>query len=278
VSGGFVPSWLLAARPAMEDNEYFFAPPESIANGEAWIRDRDECRHLVRVLRKRPGDRIVFADGNGWVYEGIVRQADLSGIRIVLLTRRPGGSEPRTLITLVPAMLKGSRLDTVIEKTVELGIAELSPVWTARTVAVVKPEDREQKRIRWERIALSAMKQSLRTRLPRIAPATDFIETLRRVEEHDLSLIAHEGEDRDTPDTVIARSALPERVLVFTGPEGGFTPEEIIAARRHGVFPVSLGPRRLRADTASIVMVTQLMTALKELEPARKLALPDGDK
>lgn len=254
----------------MEDDAYFYAPPEAITNDQAWIMDPDECRHLIRVLRKRRGDQVRFVDGTGWIYTGVIQRADPSGVEIASITRRAGESEPRVRITLAPAVLKRPRLDTVVEKAAELGVVEILPMQTARTVVEVQEKDRDRRRIRWQRIALSAMKQSQQSRLSHVVEVASFDEVVSRAESYDLSLIAWEGEIQDTPDAVIARHPLPDRVLALVGPEGGFTPDEIAAARLKRIFPVSLGPRRLRADTASIVLVAWLMSALGELDPARQ--------
>ena len=117
---------------------------------------------------------------------------------------------------------------------------------------------------------MSAMKQSLRSRLTAVRPVRDFHETIAHAKKYDLALIAWEKETQTGLDTVAHLHARPERVLLFIGPEGGFDAEEINAAREAGIHPVSFGRRRFRADTASIVAVTILMTILGEMKVSQE--------
>ena len=246
------------------DDTYFQAIPSAITGDRALISDPAECRHLTRVLRKKPGDAITITDGEGRLFQGIIDRVDASGVHLMSLLERSDNGEPRVRITLAPALLKGSRLDGVVEKATEIGVNEFLPMTTERTVR--SGDQSSSRHSRWERIALSAMKQSLRTRRPHLAPVADFESVMKQAGTFDLAMVAWEGEKRDTPASVIAACPPPGRMLITVGPEGGFTPEEIAVARCNKVYPVTLGPRRLRADTASIVVVTLALSALGELD------------
>jgi 16S rRNA (uracil1498-N3)-methyltransferase len=148
-------------------------------------------------------------------------------------------------LVLAPALLKGPRMDTLVEKVTELGVARLAPVLTERVVA------RGEHRERWERIAAAAAKQCGRTRLPVLVPPCPLAERLSEPGPA-VRLIAWEAERTtrigDLPATADA-------ALLVTGPEGGFTADEIALARAVGCRPVGLGARILRAETAAIVAV-----------------------
>jgi 16S rRNA (uracil1498-N3)-methyltransferase len=231
------------------------------------MQDPDECRHLTRVLRKRPGDPVTFVDGKGWIYRGVIERLEPSVVHIGSVTRRPDDTGSGVRVTLAPALLKGPRLDGVVEKATELGVAGIMPMRTARTVVDRTTAGRDYRRERWQRIALSAMKQSLRARLPCITPVSDFDTVIRQAGGYDFALIAWEEEEQAGLKAIVAGRPLPSTVLVMVGPEGGFTAGEMVLAREANVHPVSLGRRRFRADTACIVMITLLMSALGELNP-----------
>lgn len=243
-------------------NGYCYVPPEAIVDDRAVLTDGEEYRHLVRVLRKRPGDRVTFVDGTGWVYDGEIEQVGPAAVGL-RVTRRRDETEPDVRVTLAPALLKGNRLDFVIEKATEIGVDGIVPMRTARTIVEQDAASGEARRARWQRLALSAMKQSLRSWLPPVAPVAEFSEVIARASAYDLAVIAWEGETLDGIPAALADRPRPRRVLVLVGPEGGFDRTEVDAARHAQVSPVSLGARRLRADTASLVALTVLMTALE---------------
>ena len=186
-------------------------------------------------------------------------------VEIEILDRRRDGEGGSAEVTLVPSLLKGSRLDTVVEKATELGVAGIIPMRSSRTVAG-GGEPGGQRLERWRRIALSAMKQSLRARLPRIVPVMSLQEVVGTASSYDLALIASEEERGRGPALAsgLASGLVSEarRVLLMIGPEGGFAREELDLAREAGMQSVSLGRSRLRADTASIAGLALLKAAL----------------
>ena len=240
--------------------EYSYVPPERISGNAAFVSDADERNHLARALRKKPGDAVRFVDGEGWIYDGVLVRMKPE-IEIEILNRRRDRETELPEVTLAPSLLKGPRLDLVVEKATELGVAAIHPMRSARTVAGGGGPG-GQRLDRWRRIALSAMKQSLRARLPRIEPVTSMEDVVESASSYDLALIAWEEERDRSP--ALARDLDPEagRVLLMVGPEGGFAREEITMAREAGMRTVSLGRTRLRSDTASIAGLVLLMAAL----------------
>ena len=240
--------------------EFSYVPPDRIVGNSAFVPDGDERNHLARALRKKPGDSVHFVDGEGWIYEGVLIRMKPE-VEIEILDRRRDGEGGSAEVTLVPSLLKGSRLDTVVEKATELGVAGIIPMRSSRTVAG-GGEPGGQRLERWRRIALSAMKQSLRARLPRIVPVMSLQEVVGTASSYDLALIASEEERGRGPALASGLVAEARRVLLMIGPEGGFAREEIDMAREAGMQSVSLGRSRLRADTASIAGLALLMAAL----------------
>ena len=200
-----------------------------------------ELRHL-RTLRLGPGERLLVFDEHGDEHE--VRLEHLGGRvadAMILATHRPA-RESRLDLTLAPALLKGAKMDLVIEKATELGVRRVAPVLSRHTIGQgVRLE-------RWRRIAVAAAKQSGRTAVPAVdapVPLADLV----RAPWPGLRLIAWEGE-REVPLVTLPPAA--EAVLVVVGPEGGFVADEVADARAHGFTSVTLAPRVLRAETAAI--------------------------
>lgn len=239
------------------DNCYYI-PSEHIDGDRAYISDPNERRHLVRVLRNKPGDAITFVDGAGWKYEGIIARSDSEVVEISVTTRHRDEMEEDVEITLAPAILKGSRMDTVMEKATELGVSFVIPMRTKYTIAG-QGSVSDHRLDRWQRIAQSAMKQSHRSRLPQIMPVLDFDTLLEKTPEYDVAFLAWEGESQSGLVSTAARYSDAKRLLLLIGPEGGFDRQEVERGRRAGIHTVSLGPRRLRSDTASIVALVLLM-------------------
>lgn len=237
----------------------FYIPRDHV-DGDRVTLPEDEARHASKVLRKRPGDEIVAVDGVGGWYRIVLDHLDkrTAGGRVV--ERRSGIGEPPFDLTLAVAVVKHrSRFETFLEKAAELGVTTITPVVTHRTE---RERVREQ---RSENVLISAMKQCGRSRLPRLTDPVLFGEFLRADRANhafDVKLICHEGARGESAlANVLASGRRVKSVSVLVGPEGGFTDDEITQAVERGYRPVSLGPRRLRAETAAIVASAAVMLA-----------------
>jgi len=206
-----------------------------------------ELRH-VRTLRLGPGAHLVVFDEAGDEHE--VRLERLGGRAAdaaVVATHRPVRESPLDLV-LAPALLKGAKMELVIEKATELGVRRIVPFVARHAIGRPPPGDRLG---RWRRIALAAAKQSGRTRVPDVeAPAS--LAALVRREWPGFRIVAWEGE-RDAPLAALPVEATA--VVVVVGPEGGLADDEVADARAHGFVTVTLAPRILRAETAALAAV-----------------------
>ena len=219
-----------------------------------------EFVHLTRVLRKRKGDLAWATDGLGGQYEFQITAVEKGhAVGRILKTKRMAG-EPAVEVTLAQAILKGGRFEFVVEKGTEIGVRRFIPLITQRGIAARTPS----KHIRWRRIALAAMKQSGRSILPEVTQAMDIREALSFLEKAELKLIAHEKGGKSLRDLVASEKRITT-VALLIGPEGGFTDREVQHAREAGFQTLSLGPRRLRSETAGIVAVTLVLGILGEL-------------
>jgi len=216
----------------------------NISGDEAFF-PQEESRHIGQVLRKQAGERVSFVDGKGSWYEGEIEKMDRKGciVRIVKKTAIPVSSF-RLHLAIAPTK-QPSRMEWLLEKVTEIGIDEISLLDCSRS-------ERPKVRIdRWERILQSAMKQSLRAWLPRL---NDMIPLENFVQRVDLPGQRFIGWCEDDQKEHFKNNLLPGKdVMVMIGPEGDFTPEEVNLARENGFLPISLGPSRLRTETAGLV-------------------------
>jgi 16S rRNA (uracil1498-N3)-methyltransferase len=232
-------------------SEYFYIPAEFIIDQHIAI-EGDEAKHISRVLRKQPGDRIWVVDGAGKAFDVVIRLVAPEMIECEILYEHHHLHEPDIEVTLAVAQLKNpSRMDWIIEKATELGVRTIIPLQTERTIARSPKEDR------WNNIALAAMKQSGRCILPKITPPKDLEVVLANSSEYDVKLIPYERTDHILFIAEALKHRKPPRsALILIGPEGGFTDDEVTQAEKFAFTQVSLGRRRLRTETAAIIAVS----------------------
>ena len=208
----------------------------------------EEARHCIQVLRHRAGDEVYLIDGQGGFYRGVIAEAEKKHCVVQIEeAQQQYGKRPFRIHLAVAPTKNNSRLEWLLEKATEVGIDEITPVHCAHSERrVVKPA-------RLEKVLLSATKQSLKAYLPQLHPMlpfTDFLDTLPSVGERYIAYLGGgvKGSLKDNyrPGT---------DVCILVGPEGGFSPEEADAAIAKGFQPVSLGPSRLRTETAGLVAV-----------------------
>lgn len=231
--------------------DYFFVDPKDIHGGIAIIRG-EEFKHLSRVVRKKEGEHVMLVDGADTAYEALICLIDRMHAECEILSIQHRANEPRIDITLAVSLLRNpARFDVLVEKATELGVRAIVPLRCKRTIPKSEKHERMQK------IALSAMKQCGRSFLPRISASTDFEAVMDGSHEYSLRLIPHEKtEQSQFIGSVLQHHSDPKSVLIVIGPEGGFTDDEITLSGEKGFIPISLGPRRLRAETAAISVVS----------------------
>jgi 16S rRNA (uracil1498-N3)-methyltransferase len=228
----------------------FFVPTTWITQDQATLRGA-EFHHLRHVLRLEVGAPVTLKDDLGREHRGIITQLTSSEATITLTTTTDAAVTGFSL-TLLQGMLKGPKMDFVIEKTTELGVNRILPFYSTFTIAAV-PTDRQADRVaRWERIAQSAAKQS-GSSAPRIDPPQSFTAVLGALSPERMTVLCYEKENTLSLKRFAREHPQLESLRLMIGPEGGFSPEEIARARIAGAHVVGLGTRTLRAETAAIV-------------------------
>ena len=233
----------------------FFVTKENIQGGKA-ILGGAELEHMRKVLRLRPGDQVTLFDDGGWEHEGVIQSCTSQAGEIELLRSYQPGRESALEITLAQALGKGEKMDLVVEKATELGVQTIVPFLSSYTVPRLDGRRVERRHGRWGKIALSAAKQSGRTRIPRILELDTFETLVGKPWPCELKLLFWEGEPVQTIQRVQEEWPRLRSVLLAIGPEGGFTAEEVEQASRQGFRAIHLGKRILRAETAALAAVS----------------------
>lgn len=197
---------------------------------------------------------MILADGQGLEYEGVLMGKDKGGLLFSLSFPSLSLQESPLKIILYPALIRSRAFELVVQKTTELGVFSIHPVITAQTLISLSQERWEGRRSRWQRIAEEAAKQSQRAHIPAIGGVLSFAEALNAATgTRGFIPTLH------TPARQQAFSLSPgQEISLFIGPEGGFTPQEVLEAQELGLQAISLGPRVLRSETASIAAVAVL--------------------
>jgi 16S rRNA (uracil1498-N3)-methyltransferase len=229
----------------------FFVRGIDVRKKRGWVSG-DELGHMRRVLRLRPGARVTLFDDQGWEHEGVLRAYTEKSGEVEILRSFRAERDSALEVTLAQALGKGDKMDWIVEKATELGVRRIAPFVSARTVPRLEREKIERRRARWEKIALSAAKQSGRARIPEILPLSEFADLVGHPWECSLKLFFWEGEAGQGLAQIQKEQVRPDSLLLVIGPEGGFSSEEASEAMRHGFQPVTLGKRILRTETAAL--------------------------
>jgi 16S rRNA (uracil1498-N3)-methyltransferase len=230
---------------------------ECLRGLEATITDEGEIRHLAKVLRLKAGDEVILFDGEGKEYHASLTRLSPREISLRLL-REPSSvvAESPLKIILGVGLLKSSKLDWLIQKTTELGVAEVVPFYSLHVVPQWEESRARLRQSRWEKIASEAAKQCGRAQVPKIHSPRSFEEVLVMKSEEATKILLWEKEPAGSLKNVSPSTA--SAIYALIGPEGGFSDEEALRARGAGFQPIRLGPRVLRAETAGIVIVSLL--------------------
>lgn len=242
----------------------FFIPPECIRQ-QAISVTGDVLAHLRDSLRITVGEMVLFGDGASRRYRteisAVTKQALTA--RIIETITQPAPRAPT--LTLGQALLKGEKMDWVIQKTTELGVSEIVPLQTSHSVVQIKADRVDNQLARWRRIAFEAAQQSEQWRVPTIAPPRSLATLLANRTTGTVTLMLAERRDGKSLQTVNLPQDATGSLLILIGPEGGWSKEEMVTSEQAGIEQVTLGQHILRAETAAIASVSILQSRLGEL-------------
>lgn len=228
----------------------FYIPPEQVAEAEPVIQGSD-ARHIHTVLRLKPGDAIVVFDGRGNEHTARILAVDRKQVRLALSHQRKPATESPVRIALAQGYLKDKKMDQLVRQVVELGVNHFIPFMAHRSVPHPDATRSRTRHLRWQKIALEAVKQCRRSRPMEVEPVLSFQQALALSEPYQLKLFFWEVQGHRL-FTDPAQRPRPESVFIMIGPEGGFEAREYEAAGRQGFTAVQMGPRILRVETAAV--------------------------
>ena len=226
-----------------------FYCPSPLATGLALSLPPGAARH-VQVLRLQPGDAITLFNGEGGEFDATVTRMGRSDVEVDVGAHHTIEREANRAVHLLAGITANERMDWLVEKATELGVASITPLVAERSVLKLKGERAEKKLAHWQGVAVAAAEQCGRNRVPPIHPAVTLTEWLKKSSLGERWVLSLSGDTQPVPCQV---SQAP--VTVLSGPEGGLSPGEESTALAAGFTPVSLGPRVLRAETAPLAVL-----------------------
>ena len=272
----------------------FFVDPSAVMGAHIYMENREDLHHLGKVLRGRPGMEIDISDGDCWEYKTVLEELTEDCATLKIIDQPKFATEPVTRVTLYQGIPKAAKMETVIQKTVEMGVDTIVPVFMERTV-VVEKGNFGKKLDRWQKISAEAVKQCKRGIIPRVTESYDFDRMLAELADYDMVICPYENEEgltikdylrgvpaagksgRDVPpdgpaagqegEKSAQASSCPapqaRRIGLIIGPEGGFSDGEVARLKAAGAATVTLGKTILRTETAGLAALAMIMYELE---------------
>lgn len=237
----------------------FYVEPGALSEGRLTLHG-DEAHHARRVLRLDVGDTVTCFDGRGATWRGEIARIAKDRVDVTIVETCPLVAEPTPRITLAQGLVKGERMDWIVQKATELGASCIQPLRTERSEVRLDDARAERRAERWHRIAVEASKQCERAWLPEIAVPLTVADALARLGGPAVAFVERDAEPA-RPALEALRSA--EQLAVFVGPEGGWASGELGGFAAAAVPCLSLGPNILRAETASVAALAIVAYALR---------------
>lgn len=242
----------------------FFVEPSQIRDNKIVIIGKD-VNHIKNVLRMKRGDEISVSNGvDQKEYRGIIEEMKEDAVVCVLAFVKEDGVELPSKVYLYQGLPKADKMELIIQKAVELGVYEIIPVSTKRSVVKLDEKKSRGKIARWQAISEAAAKQSKRAIVPKISEVMNFKEALNDCRMKQVKMIPYElAEGMENTKEIINSLKPGQSIAVFIGPEGGFDETEISEATEYGVKPVTMGKRILRTETAGFTILSWIMYQLE---------------
>ncbi len=243
----------------------FFTEPENISDNT--IRILEDASHISRVLRMDVGEQILVFDGSGYEYTASLTVIDGRECQAKILEKKFSKQEPQTKIIIFQGLPKSGKMESIIQKSVELGVTSIVPTVTDRCVVKLDQKARTEKPKRWNKISLEAAKQCGRGLVPKVETPITFQEALSQLKNMELALMPYEvlGHQGECSLKGILREKIYREIGVLIGPEGGFSDEEAELAKNSGINLIGLGKRILRTETVAAAITSMIMYEMNEM-------------
>ncbi len=250
----------------------FLISPDSIVDGIVNFSEED-AKHMIKILRHRPGDTVSAFDGSGKQYDIFITSVKKDDVKGKITNIYSPETEAGTKVILFQGVPKNDKMDWIVQKTVELGISKIVPMITQYSVVKAKEMNNDPRTERWNRIAREACKQSGRVAIPEVSKPVKYYEALKQwsnivnTSEHScLAIYCYEKEGKKCLKDLLKCYNINcvSTIGLFIGSEGGFSSVELQLAVDHNISPVSLGKRILRTETAPVAVLSVIMYEMGE--------------
>ena len=243
----------------------FFTPKNNInLEQNTCIIEGEDVKHISRVLRCRENDKLEVCDMDNNEYICEIKEINKDNILLDIIEKVNIKRESNLKVKLYQGMPKGTKMELILQKLTEIGVDEIVLVQAKRSVTKIDNKKEDKKIERWERIIYEAAKQSKRAKIPKLTGVLTFKEALADMQNNDLNICPYENERTISIKEAIKDSSA-NTIGIFVGPEGGFEEEEIEKIQEIDGKVVSLGPRILRTETASVVASSIVLYELSDL-------------
>lgn len=246
------------------------------ADMDSYVFSGEEAKYLADVLRMHTGECVMLCDGARTDFTCRITDISRDHVMVAFVAREHNSTEPPYEAVLYQALVKGDKMDLIIQKGVELGVSRIIPVACSRSIVRIDAKDSEKKTVRWQKIAEEAARQCGRGMIPTVGKPVPFSAAIAKAgTDSDIVFLPWEGEKSRPLSSVLddwadnaSAAVIPAKLPVisfFIGPEGGFDPKEIDLADKAGVKTVTLGRRILRTETAGLAVLSMLIYRLERL-------------
>lgn len=240
---------------------WFFAPDDITT--ESYALTGEDAAHIARSLRMQVGEALTLCTPDGRRHECEIAAVTRDEVTVRILSSTVCEQEPTVRISLYAALMKGDKLDDVIQKAVELGVHDITPFLSARCISRPDEKSLVKKQQRWQKIADNAASQSRRGVIPRVNPCIDIKDIPQAAKDCEKAIVFYECGGEPLRDLIPADTT---SLALVTGAEGGFEEAEIEALKAAGAAVATLGKRILRAQTAPIAAISAVMLLTGNLE------------
>ncbi len=239
----------------------FFVSADNITGETAYI-DKQEARHIKKVLRLKAGDEVILFDGSGQEYKALLMESEKNNLFARIIEIKMKEDSPEISLCLVQGIAKGDKMDNIIQKATEIGTAVIYPLSSERTIVRLQGDSAVKKVNRWQQIAREACKQCRRNVIPLVKPVMEIDQIFQDIGDFPALMLYENEQDNSLRQVLhsIRETVLTTgKIFLIVGPEGGFSEVEVEKARKQGVQTASLGPRILRTETAGIAASSIIM-------------------
>ena len=237
----------------------FYSPPQNIKEDRIILKGK-EAHHIYKVMRLRVSDEVVVFDGGQKEYTGRIIKAEDKQVvvKIDKIKKVPSGRQIN--LSLAVGLPKSKKMDLIVQKCTELGVREIIPLKTKRSLISLDEAKTKDRIRRWKEIAKEASKQCQRVKIPEVANLSNYNDIIKKAKDYDYAIMPCFSDEAEDLSTIFKKNKIEpyHNMLILIGPEGGFSQDEIKEAKERGIILASLGERILRTETASIYVCSIL--------------------